>query len=165
MATIHLEVVAASPNDIDIVLTILDEAAAWIIDQKLPHVWVPGGFSRETYLEQISRGEVYIGLVDGRPVGTFVLQWSDVFWWGEQPADSGYVHKLAIKPAYAGQGVGRQMLAWAEGRAKSTGRKLLRLNCMAEDRKIREYYENAGFVRVRDVMGPRALATLYEKPL
>ena len=165
MATVHFEIIAAAPNDIEVVLEILDEASAWIINQKLPHVWVPGGFPREAFIDQISRGEVYIGLVDGKPAGTFVLQWSDVFWWGEQPPDAGYVHKLAIRPAYAGQGVGRQMLAWAGDRTRSMGRKILRLNCMAEDRKIREYYENAGFVRVRDVMGPRALATLYEKTL
>ena len=125
----------------------------------------PGGFSKETFLDQISRGEVHIGLVDGRAAGTFVLQWSDVFWWGEKPPDAGYVHKFAVRPAYAGQGVGGEMLSWAEARARSMGKRFLRLNCIAADGKIRDYYEKAGFVRVRDVMGPKALATLYEKPL
>lgn len=57
------------------------------------------------------------------------------------------------------------MLKWAETKARATGRKYLRLNCIVADRKIREYYENAGFTWIRDVMGPKALATLYEKPL
>lgn len=165
MAIQHLEVFPAALDDIDAVLGILDEAAAWVKDHNLPHVWVPGGFSREAFLDQISRGEVYVGCVDGKAVGTFVLQWSDVFWWGEKPPDAGYVHKLAINPVYARQGVGREMLKWAEMKARALGKKHLRLNCIAEDKKIREYYENAGFARVRDVMGPKALATLYEKPL
>ena len=165
MATVHLKIVPAALGDVDTVLRILDEAAAWVKDHDLPHVWVPGGFSREAFLDQISRGEVYVGWIDGKAAGTFVLQWNDVFWWGEKPSDAGYVHKLAINPVYSGQGIGREMLRWAEMTARATGKKYLRLNCIAEDAKIREYYENAGFSRVRDVMGPKALATLYEKPL
>jgi len=42
-----LKIVQANPDDIDIVLGILDEAAAWIIEQKIPSVWKPGEFSRE----------------------------------------------------------------------------------------------------------------------
>ena len=165
VAPVHVEVFSAAVGDIDTVLGILDEAAAWANGHNLPHVWVPGGFSREAFLDQISRGEVYIGWVDGKAVGTFVLQWSDVFWWGEMPPDAGYVHKLAINPVYAGRSIGRRMLDWAEMKARASGKKYLRLNCLAEGKKIREYYENAGFTRVRDVMGPKALATLYEKPL
>ena len=165
VAVLRFEVIPAAVDDIDTVLEILDGAAAWVKDHNLPHVWVPGGFPRETFLDQISHGEVYVGWVDGKAAGTFVLQWSDVFWWGEMPPDAGYVHKLAIRPAYAGQGIGREMLNWAETKARATGKKYLRLNCIAADKKIREYYENAGFIRVRDVMGPKALATLYEKPL
>lgn len=52
----QFRVVPAKLEDVDTVLGILDEAAAWIIEQKLPSVWEPGRFSRETFLEQISRG-------------------------------------------------------------------------------------------------------------
>lgn len=104
-------------------------------------------------------------MVDGKPAGTFILQWSGLFWWSERPPDAGYVHKLAIRPAYTGLGVGGEMLGWAEAKTKAQGRKFLRLNCMAEDRKIRDYYEKAGFVHVGDKAGPLAVASLYEKSL
>jgi hypothetical protein len=68
----------ARPEDTDSVLEILDEAAAWIIERKLPSVWKPGEFSREIFLDQISRGEVHIGMADGKPAGTITLQWSDL---------------------------------------------------------------------------------------
>lgn len=93
-----VRVVPAQPEDIDTVLGILDEAAAWIIERKLPSVWKPGGFSRETFLEQISRGEVHIGFVDEIPAGTITLQWADLVFWGEQQPNAGYVHKLAVRP-------------------------------------------------------------------
>jgi GNAT superfamily N-acetyltransferase len=162
---VQFQVSPAKPADIDTVLGILDEATIWLRDRGLPTVWKPGEFSRASFLEQISREEVYIGLIDGKPAGTFILQWSDTFWWGEQPPDAGYIHKLAIRPAYTGQGVGREMLKWAEGRTRAQGRKFLRLNCLAEDRKIRDYYENAGFTYLRDATGPKGMASLYEEPL
>jgi acetyltransferase (GNAT) family protein len=110
----EFRVVSAKLEDIDTVLEILEEAASWIIEQRLPSVWKPGEFSRETFLEQISRGEVHIGLVDEQPAGTITLQWADRVFWGEQLPDSGYVHKLAVRRAYAGQKVGLNMLQWAE---------------------------------------------------
>jgi GNAT superfamily N-acetyltransferase len=158
-------VVPAKPEDIDTVLGILDEAAAWIIEQNIPSVWKPGEFSRQTFLEQISRGEVHIGLVDEKPAGTITLQWADLVFWGEQLPDSGYVHKLAVRPVYAGQKLGLEMLKWAEATARRAGRRFLRLNCLAEDRKIRDYYEQAGFLYKGDVVRPKAVAALYEKAL
>ncbi len=161
----HLKVVPAKPEDIDTVLGILDEAAAWIIEQKIPSVWKPGEFSRETFLGQISRGEVHIGLVDEKPVGTITLQWADLVFWGEQQPDSGYVHKLAVRPAYAGQKIGLEMLKWAEAEARRERKRLLRLNCLAADRKIRDYYERAGFLYKGDIVRPKGVAALYEKAL
>jgi protein-tyrosine phosphatase len=165
LASGHLDIVPARPDDIDTVLGILDEAAAWIIKQKLPSVWKPGEFSRETFLEQISRGEVHFGLVDGKPAGTITLQWSDLVFWGEQQPDSGYVHKLAVRPVYAGQKIGLEMLKWAEAAAREVGKRFLRLNCLAADKKIRDYYERVGFLYKGDVVRPKAVAALYEKAL
>jgi len=161
----RFRVVPAKLEDIDTVLGILDEAATWIIEQRLPSVWKPGGFSRQTFLEQISRGEVHIGMVDDTPAGTITLQWADLVFWGEQQPNAGYVHKLAVRPAYTGQKTGVEMLKWAESVARKAGKEFLRLNCLAEDRKIRDYYERVGFLYKGDVDGPRAKASLYEKTL
>lgn len=161
----QVKVVRAKPEEIDTVLGILDEAAAWIIKQNLPSVWKPGGFSREAFIEQISLGEVHLGLVDETPAATITLQWADIVFWGEQQPNAGYVHKLAVRPAFAGRKIGVEMLKWGESAARRTGKKFLRLNCLAEDRKIRDYYEREGFLYRGDVAGPRAKASLYEKLL
>lgn len=161
----QVKVVPAKLKDIDTVLGILDEAAAWIIKQKLPSVWKPGEFSRQNFLEQISRGEVHIGLVDQSPAGTITLQWADLVFWRERQPNAGYVHKLAVRPAYSGQKIGVEMLKWGETVARKAGKEFLRLNCLAEDRKIRDYYEHAGFLYKGDIAGPRAKASLYEKSL
>lgn len=165
MATSHVKVVPAKPEDIDIVIGILDEAASWLQEKNIPRAWEPGGFSRPAFLEQISRGEVHIGLVDGKPAGTLTLQWMDLKWWGERQPNAGYVHKLAVRPMYAGQKIGVGMLKWAEASARKADKKFLRLNCLTADRKIRDYYERAGFVYKSDVAGPKGMASLYERAL
>lgn len=93
------------------------------------------------------------------------LQWRDPIFWGERLPDTAYVHKLAVRPVYAGQKLGLEMLKWAGATARKTGKRFLRLNCLAADRKLRDYYERAGFLYKNDVVGPKAVATLYEKAL
>ena len=44
---------------------------------------------------------------------------------------------------------------------RKAGKKFLRLNCLAEDRKFRDYYERAGFPFKGDVAEPRVEAGLY----
>jgi GNAT superfamily N-acetyltransferase len=161
----HLRVSAAEPRDVDTVLEILDEAATWLQENRIPGLWKPGSFSRQAFVDQISREEVYIGCVDGKAAGTFILQWSDPFFWGDKPPDAGYLHKLAIRPVYQRRGIGLEMLRWAEAKTKAMRKKFLRLDCAAEDRKIRDYYEREGFAYRGDIVEPRGRASLYEKPL
>jgi GNAT superfamily N-acetyltransferase len=151
-------------EDLDTVLEILDDAARWVVSQGWDG-WKPGSFSRQTILEQLERGEVYLGKIGGETIGTITLQWSDRMFWGEVPQDAGYIHKLAVKRAHAGREVGLQLLRWAERRALSAGKRYLRLNCLASDRGLCNYYERAGFEHVRNIIEQRGLASFYEKRL
>jgi len=98
-------------------------------------------------------------------LGTITLQWSDKKFWGDLPLDAGYVHKLAIKRSYGGKRLGLRLLEWAEAKARAEGKRYLRLDCLASNRSIRDYYEKAGFVHVRDTLAPGWKASLYEKNL
>jgi len=161
----RLEIGPARPSDLDTVLGILDQATSWLLDSNLPTPWVPGKFSRQTFQDQITRGEVYLATDNTVPVGTFVLQWSDPTFWGEKPPDAGYLHKFAVKPEHHGKRFGQSMLKWAIERTRKAGKKYLRLNCVAEDKGIRNYYEKAGFSYRGDVIGPVCLASIYELEL
>lgn len=161
----NLQFGPAKPGDIDTVLGILDRATSWVLDNKLPTPWVPGKFSRSTFQEQILKGEVYLATANTVPVGTFVLQWSDPTFWGKRPSDAGYLHKFAVEPEHYGKGIGQTMLRWAMERTRQAGKKYLRLNCVAEDKGIRDYYEKAGFEYRGSIIGPVCLASLYELAL
>ena len=98
-------------------------------------------------------------------VGTITLQWSDKKFWGDPSPDSEYIHKLAIKRSHGGKRLELRMLQWAEAKARVEGKRYLRLDCLAGNRTIRDYYEKAGFVHVRDTEAPGWKASLYQKSL
>ena len=98
-------------------------------------------------------------------IGTITLQWSDKRFWGDLPLNAGYVHKLAIERSYSGQSLGLRMMQWAEAKARAEGKRYLRLDCLAGNKTIREYYERGGFIHVRDTQAAGWKASLYEKTL
>jgi len=155
----------AQPSDLDTVLDILEEAADWLSSRGIDQ-WQPGVFlriRRQSIADQVSRGEVYLAKQDGQTVGTLTLQWADKMFWGNVPDDAGYIHRLAIRRAYAGMELGRHFLQWAEGKVASAGRDYLRLDCMAENQALGQYYEQAGFTYRAEVRGEDWRASPYEK--
>lgn len=157
-----LDVRKASAADQDAVLCILEDAARWLVRMGIEG-WSPGSFSRGRILERIERGEMYIAELDGQPVGTFALQWSDEETWGSTPDDAGYVHGLAVRRDFAGRGLGSELLGRAERMAAESGKRYLRLDCVAENTALNAYYERAGF-RHRGRVPVRGLdVSLYER--
>jgi len=155
----------AQPSDLDRVLDILEEAADWLISRGI-NQWQPGLFRkvrRQSIADQVSRGEVYLAKRDGQAIGTLTLQWADKMFWGNVPDDAGYIHRMAIHRAYADMKLGRHLLQWGEVKVASAGRDYLRLDCMAENQALRQYYEQAGFTYRGEVRGEGWRASLYEK--
>jgi ribosomal protein S18 acetylase RimI-like enzyme len=160
-----VRIIRAQQGDLDRVLEILEEASRWLSSKGLETQWLPSPAFRQTIKNNIERGDVYVVKDVEGTVGTITLQWSDEKFWGDLPPDSGYVHKLAIKRSYGGKRLGLRMLQWAEAKARVEGKRYLRLDCLASNKTIRDYYEKAGFVHVRDTLAPGWRASLYEKNL
>ena len=161
-ATETLKVRRANTADLDVVLSILEDAARWLVFKGIEG-WRPGSFSRRRIAARIERGEMYLAELAGRAVGTFALQWSDEETWGRVPDDAGYVHGLAVCRDFAGKGLGRELLGWAENRAAASGKRYLRLDCVAENTALNEYYERAGFSHRGRVSVRGLVVSLYEK--
>jgi GNAT superfamily N-acetyltransferase len=153
----------ARPQDAREVAAILSEASAWLIGLGI-HQW-PDPFPLDEVEASIDRGEVYLAIVSSPAAATLTLQSEDLLFWGEQESDALYLHRLAVRRAFAGRGLGRTLVEWAAARAESSGRKYLRLDCLADVPRIRAYYEALGFVHVRDRDLPDWKAALYERSL
>lgn len=134
-----VEILRATAQDMEILYGILNEAARWIHQRGIDQWQYP--FNRERIEKALAEHEVYLARQDGEPVGTLTLQWADTPFWGDWPDDAGYVHLLASLR----KGVGRRLLAWAETETVRRGRTLLRLDCVATNPKLVQYYEQAGY--------------------
>lgn len=70
----------------------------------------------------------------------------DAYFWPEVlPGTSAFVHKLAIRRAWAKRGVSTELLSYARSRTRELGRAHLRLDCVADRKGLRDLYEGFGF--------------------
>ncbi len=157
----ELEIRQARPADIGPVIAILEDAAQRAASKGMA-MW-PLEFPRQPVAEAIERREVYLAVLNRQAVGTLTLQWSDRLIWGDMPDDAGYVHKLAVRRAYAGRQLGRRLLEWAERTVAAAGKQYVRLDCLALNPVLRDYYERAGYVYRGEAQATGWRASLYEK--
>ena len=158
---------AAAPAQLDDVLSVLNEAAAWLHARGVSQ-W-PERFEPSWVEGAIGRGETWLVSVDGTLSGTVTLDWSDTIW--SDAGGAAYLHRMAVRREAAG--LGAAILAWAADAARRHGRTALRLDCVASNDRLRAYYEAAGFVHRGDVTvagapgqrldtGPTVLVSRYE---
>ncbi|MBS0344207.1 MAG: GNAT family N-acetyltransferase, partial [Proteobacteria bacterium] len=78
--------------------------------------------------------------------GVMKFELEDAHFWPEVlPVTSAFVHKLAVRRAWAKKGVSTQLLSYACARARQLGRAHLRLDCVADCQGLRNLYEGFGF--------------------
>ena len=56
------------------------------------------------------------------------------------PGTSAFIHKLAVRRAWAKKGVSTELLSYARARARDLARAYLRLDCVADRKALRDLY-------------------------
>ncbi|QIB49302.1 GNAT family N-acetyltransferase [Streptomyces aureoverticillatus] len=161
---------SAGESDIPVLVRLRDEAARWQISQGIAQ-WKPGELGEEHFRARLADSEIWMATVGphGPVAGAWELWWDDPAAWGPQPPTAGYVHRLMTDRLVAPAGTGRRMLAHAERRVRAAGRSLCRLDCRANNPRLRAYYASAGFEVVGEHpwkdggVGRRFAATLLQK--
>lgn len=136
-------------------LDLLAEAAEWTAARGFPN-WPPR-FAPHLISSTAANGELFVAESASAVHATVTLQWDDSRFWGDVPmvaaGDVGYVHRLAVRRACAGRGIGYQVLGWADEQVRANGGRWLRLDVATNNGPLRRYYETAGFAHRRDVEG------------
>lgn len=142
-------------------LALREAAAAWIRARGVAG-WQPGEVALDTVRRQVAAGEWHVARTGGNLDGGLRLLQSDEPIWGPQPLDALYVHGLVV--AVRGQGLGAQLLDWAQARGRESGRDRLRLDCAATNRPLRAWYADRGcaLIRERD-LPPYGMVALLER--
>jgi GNAT superfamily N-acetyltransferase len=142
-----LRIVRAGGSDLERFVDLLEELAEWMHERGIEQ-WPRGRArnGRDYYQASIERGEVHLAFVGNEFAGGLRLLQRDPIVWPDIVADDGlYVYNLAVRRTFSGQGLGRQLLAWAEHQVATAGRRFLRLDCVPGNMFLRRYYEDAGF--------------------
>lgn len=142
-----LTLVRASGNDASTLALILTGSTRIKLDHG-DNSWGSEPYTEEEAKQLIESHPTYLAYRDTEAVGTVTLQWEDESIWGSQGPDAGYIHRLAIKDGYKGQGIGEEMLGWADEQAVQNNRRFLRLDCDANNTSLCAYYQKQGFVKV-----------------
>jgi len=135
----------ARPSDAPMISAVLQEAAEWLASDGRP-LWSKVEIGRESVLRDVSKGLFHIARQDEQPAGVMKFELEDAYFWPEVlPGTSAFVHKLAVRRAWAKKGVSNALLSYARTRAQQLGRAHLRLDCVADRQGLRNLYEGFGF--------------------
>jgi GNAT superfamily N-acetyltransferase len=158
-------ILPATPDHVDDISGILQEAEAWLREAGMP-MWLAEELRADRLRRDVEAGMHYLAEVDGENAGTLRFQLEDEEYWPDLPSgDSAFVHRLAVRPRFAGTGVGAALLDWAADRAKELGRHFLRLDCDRDRPRLRAFYERNGFRHHSDRQVGPFLVARYERSL
>jgi GNAT superfamily N-acetyltransferase len=139
----------ATNDDIYKVIKMLKQIALWMKDNDI-NQWrflLEGGDDEEIELA-ITNQETYIVLKDNDIVATFTLlskqsEWDKQIWGEDITSKTLYLHRFAIIPTYMNTGLGRSILAWIQNIVRD--KEYVRLDCVADNHKLNNFYKNNEF--------------------
>lgn len=127
-----------------LIAAVLQEAAEWLAGDGRA-LWSAADIGHERVLRDVSRGLFHVARQGEHVAGVMKFELEDVHFWPEVLAGtSAFVHKLAVRRAWAKKGVSTE-LSYARTRAQELGRAHLRLDCVADRQGLRSLYESFGF--------------------
>lgn len=145
-----LHIRQAIQPDTESVAEILGEAARWL-EQRGMLMWRDDELVASRLAADVAAGLFFIAEYNQEPAGVVKFQLEDLEFWPDVPqGESAFVHRLAVRRSFAGGKVSAALLNWALERARSLGKKYLRLDCEASRPKLCALYERCGYVHHSD---------------
>ena len=95
-----------------------------------------GGWSDPRTLEVLREDTVFVAEVESGPAGYVAL---------ERDEDAVRVEQLLVSPEHTEEGIGHQLLEWAEGYAISLGVRSLEIVVEVDNRRAVDFYRRFGF--------------------
>ena len=140
-----MNIQAARLSDAPTIASVLQEAAQWLASDRKA-LWSAAEISPERVLRDTSAGLFHVAREGEQLAGVMKVELEDAYFWPEVlPGTSVFVHKLAVRRAWAKRGVSTELLSYARSRAQQLGRSYLRLDCVADRQGLRNLYEGFGF--------------------
>ncbi len=159
-----MEKVELYHNEVDEAISVMKEVADWGRAKGF-RVWLDEWLTPEELIAEEAQPEnFYIGKVNGKTACAFILQTSDVEYWGKRPANEAvYLHKLCVRSKFAHKQMTKSVVEAIRKEGKNKGIRYIRLDTGLDEKVVRKIYLKAGFkiVDIIDYDNGNSLA-LYE---
>jgi ribosomal protein S18 acetylase RimI-like enzyme len=99
------------------------------------------GWSDQRTLQVLDRDTVFVAEIEQSAAGYVAV---------EDAEDVVRIEQLFVSPEHEGEGVGHQLLEWAEGYAISKGVRSLQVSVETDNERALDFYRRSGFVAVED---------------
>lgn len=143
----------ANKKDIPVIEEILLDAVMWMHKEGFDNLWNESNTKWNELSKNYKIEDFYISYDKEIPTACMALTEYDATYWPNVPkGKSLYIHKLAVKRAYAGKSSSRELFNFAKNLAYKYQIPAIRLDCNQQRQKLRELYEKNGFVCVDEVI-------------
>ncbi|MCP4093029.1 MAG: GNAT family N-acetyltransferase [Planctomycetes bacterium] len=135
----------AQGEELPIVIGILDEVVAWM-EQFGDSLWTEEEVSSQAMQADFDAGDYYLVIEGEQIVATFLMQDHDSYYWPEAgKGEALYLHRIAVRRAFAGSGHSKAVLRFAMEQARKRGIDWIRLDCDFHRKALNNLYTKLGF--------------------
>jgi ribosomal protein S18 acetylase RimI-like enzyme len=147
----------ATNDDVTDLVRLRTEAARWLAEQgsnQWAADWPDPDLMLDSIRESVAANETWCLEACHRVIGTITLNtrispglWTEA----ELREPARYAHRVIVSRAFAGTGLGAELLDWAGTQAARAGAQWLRVDVWTTNTRLQDYYRQQGFTHVRTV--------------
>ena len=150
----QLRSVIATSSDYEKVFNTLLDTAKWL-NKKGSNQWGDLLLGNDVHRTDraIRNQNVYMAYLKEYYLGVFILletqsSWDAELWGKDSEGHVTYLHRVALAEEAHGSGNGELLIKIAINRAIINGNRVIRLDCVANNHYLNQFYKDAGFVLV-----------------
>ncbi len=159
----------ANSDELPKVLNLYQTTAQWFLSQNINQwtQWLVPTDDLVFWLKEGIKNEEFWFAEDENieTKGMFRLLYEDEDYWGKQDIEAGYVHSLITLREFSGEKIGEKMLQFVENELIRKNIFLFRLDCVASNEKLCNYYISKGFTPLFDKQMKYTINRFFEKKL
>ena len=149
----------AKISDIDGILEITRSCAAKMESDGI-YQWNEHYPSKQVFIKDLERDELYVMEVDGKPIGAIVIStFMDKEYvpiqWLTPNGNSTYIHRICVDPNLQGKGYAQKLMDFAEELSKKKGFVSVRLDTFSQNKRNQRFYEQRGYQKLGNIFFPK----------
>lgn len=133
-------------NKVQEAISVMKEVAEWGRNKGF-NIWLDEWLTPEELITEKTKPQNFcIGKINNRTVCAFILQNSDVTYWGNRLSNEAvYLHKLCVKREFAHREIAKSIVEAIRTECRNNGVKYIRLDTGLDEKVVRKIYLRIGF--------------------